>query len=219
MYLCLSILSGIEVQAEPGSRTALNTSVSTAKSVGTSKAAGAGDGETSKEMPDPKTTLPSPQVEMDVVNILADYPRQERPYVQTILHNVKDLQQLNRQCTKKAAIYAQKDTPKRREQIDLADLAQLNQGYLRYFDPLRSYLRVSYQRLYGMEPPARFQKAHKYWLGYLAYALENLDHQRLGDKAPARTTHSAVEVSQYRAWAIRLYKESGLDLSPYLLTL
>jgi hypothetical protein len=207
------------VQAGPHSRTALNTSVSTTKAVGAGKEGATASGDASQDMPDPRTTLPPPQVEIDVVNILADFPRQERPYVQMILHNVKDLQALNKQCTRKAAVYAQKDAPKHgRDQIDLADLSKFNQGYLRYFDPLRSYLRISYQRLYAVTPPARFQKAHKYWLGYLAYALENLDQQRMGDKAPARPTHSPVEVTQYRAWAIRLFKENGLDLSSYLMT-
>jgi len=185
---------------------------------GMSRAAGQGSGD-SPEVPDPRTALPPPQVEMDVVNILADFPREERPYVQKIVHTVKDLQQLNKQCTKKAAVFAQKGLPRSsgRDQVDLANLSELNQGYLRYFDPLRAYLRVAYKQLYALKPPPRFEKAHKYWLAYLAYALENLDQQRSGDRSPAsRPSHSPVEVTQYRAWSCRLFKENGLDLAPYI---
>lgn len=209
--------------AESPSRTALNTSLNPSRSGSGARVKDASEsersGQSSQDVPDPKTTLPPPQVEMDVVDILADFPRQERPYIQLVVHTVKDLQLLNKQCTKKAALFAQKGVPKHVsvDQIDLADVSKFNQGYLRYFDPLRSYLRSAYKRFYAVQPPQRFEKPHKYWLAYLAYALENLDQQRLGDQAPARPSHSPVAVAQYRAWACRLYKENGLDLSAYVL--
>lgn len=173
----------------------------------------------SGDLPDPRTMLPPPEVEMDVVHLLAEFPRPERPYVQNIVHTVKDLSTLNKQCAKKAALYWEKGLPKSisKETLDLADVSQFNEGYLRYFEPLRMYIKQAYKRLYSMEPPARFEKAHKYWLAYLAYALENLDTQKnAGKPTSARASHSPVEVAQYRAWAYRLYKENGLDLTPYL---
>ncbi len=185
------------------SRTALNSAVPGAKPPGISAR---------QDLPDPKTVLPPPQVEMDVVNILSDFPRDERPYIQLIVHSAKDLQQLNKQCTRKAALFAEKGTPKH---VD-ADSALDADGYLRYFDPLRSYLRLAYKRAYAVKPPLRFDKAHKYWLAYLAYALENLDQQR-HPKGSTQTEHSPIAVAQYRAWACRLYKENGLDLSAYML--
>jgi len=171
----------------------------------------------SSARPDSRTVLPAPEVEMDVVTILAAFPKQERPYVQQVVHAAKDLSLLNRQCAQKAAVYAQQGLPKAAQTLDLSDVSRFNQGYLEYFDPLRLYMKLSYRRLYGLTPPARFEKAHKYWLAYLAYALENLDHQRFeGKDSDSRPRHSPVEVAQYRAWAYRLFKENGMDLTPYM---
>jgi hypothetical protein len=173
----------------------------------------------SAEVPDPHTTLPAPKVEMDVVNLLADFPKAERPYVQQVVHTIKEMGDLNKNCAAKAASYWEKGMPKvaAKQSIDPAEAGKFTAGYLRYFDPLRYYMKEAYRRLYGQQPPARFEKAHKYLLAYLAYALDNLDNQRLGLKGQAaKPAHSAVEVTQYRAWAYRLYKENGLDLTPYL---
>ncbi len=183
------------------------------------KSANGNDAGDNGDVPDPRTSLPPPEVEMDVVTLLAAFPRAERAYVQQVVHTVKDLGMLNKQCSKKAGVFWQRGYKRaaNKEELDLADVSKFNQGYLRYFDPLRAYLRVSYKRLYALPPPAKFEKAHKYWLAYLAYALENLDHQRNADKdQAAKPTHSAVEVTQYRAWAYRLFKENGLDLTTYL---
>ncbi|HEY9869351.1 MAG TPA: hypothetical protein V6D08_09315 [Candidatus Obscuribacterales bacterium] len=203
---------GTDAQArEKAAKTALTTKAPAA--------APATRGPEAGDIPDPRTILPPPEVEMDVVRLLAGFPREERPYIQQVVHTVKDLGLLNKQCAKKASLYWQKGVPKvsSAQELDLADVSRFNQGYLQYFDPLRTYLRLSYRRLYGIKPPSRFEKAHKYWLGYLAYALENLDHQRSGGKDPnTRPSHSPVEVTQYRAWAYRLFKENGLDLTPYL---
>lgn len=196
---------------EPAAKAALTTKAATAAS--------AARGREDSDIPDPRTILPPPEVEMDVVRLLVGFPRDERPYIQQVVHTVKDLGLLNQQCAKKASLYWQKGVPKvsSAQELDLADVSRFNQGYLQYFDPLRTYLRLSYRRLYGIAPPSRFEKAHKYWLGYLAYALENLDHHRAGGKDPnTRPSHSPVEVAQYRAWAYRLFKENGLDLTPYL---
>ena len=170
-------------------------------------------------IPDAKTVLPQPEVEMDVVAILAGFPKPERPYVQQVVHTAKDLSLLNQQCAQKAEVYAQKGLPKASsaQELDLSDVRKFNEGYLKYFDPLRLYLKLSYSRLYELKPPVRFEKAHKYWLAYLAYALENLDHQRFeGKDSDNRPRHSPVEVAQYRAWAYRLFKENGMDLTPYM---
>ncbi len=174
----------------------------------------------SPDIPDPHTILPPPQVEMDVVKLLAQFPKEERPYVQQVVHTVKELGELNKQCAKKAALFAEKGVPKppAHERLDLATVTDFNESYLKYFDPLRQYMHWAYKRLYTVIPPPRFEKAHKYWLAYLAYALENLDHQRqtINSSGASRPEHSPVEVAQYRAWAYRLYKENGLDLTPYL---
>ncbi len=170
-------------------------------------------------IPDARTVLPPPEVEMDVVTMLAGFPKQDRPYVQQVAHTAKDLSLLNRQCAQKAEVFAQKGLPRATsaQELDLSDVSKFNQGYLKYFDPLRLYLKLSYRRLYELKAPARFEKAHKYWLAYLAYALENLDYQRFeGKNSDSRPRHSPVEVAQYRAWAYRLFKENGLDLTPYM---
>jgi len=173
-----------------------------------------------EEVPDLRTTLPPPEVESDVVNLLADFPREERPYVQQVVHTTKDLTELNKQCAKKAAVYWQKGMPAVSSggELDPGSVNKFNQGYLRYFDPLRAYLREVYKRQYALKPPGRFERAHRYWLAYLAFALENLDAKSAADQpTPPKASHSPVEVTQYRAWAYRLFKENGLDLTPYLL--
>lgn len=194
--------------------------VISAACLGLSFACLAGHAYAETSLPDPKTVLPAPEVEMDVVRLLADFPRKERPYVQEVVHTAKDLSLLNKECSKKAAVYWQEGLPEvsAAEQLDLADVTAFNQGYLKYFDPLRFFLKQSYRRLYAMAPPKRFGKAHRFWLAYMAYALENLEHQREArDVDAAKPQHSPVEVAQYRAWAYRLFKENGLDLTPYML--
>src|SRR5262249_5586693 len=115
----------------------------------------------SSAIPDAKTVLPEPEVEMDVVALLAGFPQPERPYVQQVVHTVKDLSLLNQQCAQKAEVYAQKGLPKASSatELDLSAVSKFNQGYLKYFDPLRLYLKLAYSRLYDLKPPARFEKA------------------------------------------------------------
>lgn len=167
------------------------------------------------EIPNPRTSLPPPAVEMIVVNLLADFPQSERPYVQQVVHMESELATLGKECSGKATNFWRQRFPviEKSEELNLVQVNQLNEGFQRYFDPLRLYLKVAYRRAYYLHPPSRFSEAHKYWLAYLNYALESLNKSRLVNTNTAY--HTPAEIVHYRWWAHKLFKESGLDLTPF----
>lgn len=142
--------------------------------------------------------LPAPGVEPDIVSILSQFPRQERSYLQLVLHTVKDLQTVASRC---------------RLKMDKVDTAQ---AHLRAAAALESYLRVSHSRLAALPPPARFEKAHKTLLAYLQYAELNPDQEiaETGGQPHALVPLNEVALRRQRAFA--LYQAGGLNLSTFM---